>query len=135
MRKSPRGRPAYRVAISITRQEPKHEPLDRPSVRSSSPPPPPLSPCSSPFLYSFAYCWALARTARLKMMHTRLSRAQVRLLAEAFELNTAEVMFDELAVETWDQPADELVVWLSDRHEWHAEYSVFYLVYLKSLQQ
>ena len=67
-------------------------------------------------------------------MHLRLSREQLRVLAEAFELSTAEVMFDELGVETWDQPADELLAWLSERHGWRAEHAVFYLTSLKSLQ-
>jgi hypothetical protein len=64
-------------------------------------------------------------------MHPRLSDRDGLMLAGAYELQRPDVAADALVIETWQLPVDDLVVWLSRRHGWHAELSVSYLTALR----
>ena len=64
---------------------------------------------------------------------TRFSRPGIRLIAAAFGLPWREVLADLRAAVTWPRPADDLVVWLAERHGWKAEQSVLYLTALRRL--
>jgi hypothetical protein len=66
-------------------------------------------------------------------MHPHLSDRDGLTLARSYELNRQDVAADALVVETWNQPADELVVWLTRRHGWSGELSVSYLTALKTV--
>jgi hypothetical protein len=57
----------------------------------------------------------------------RLSERQVNIIAESFEMHPALVADDLGVIFSWQEPADELVVWLSARHRWRAECAVSYL--------
>ena len=62
------------------------------------------------------------------------SCARIRLTAEAYELPWREVVEDARVVWTWRSPFDDLVVWLSKRHQWNAETSVVYLAALRRIR-
>jgi len=66
-------------------------------------------------------------------MFPQLSDRDGLMIARSYELISQDVAADALVVETWQQPADELVVWLSRRHGWRADLSVSYLTTLKSV--
>jgi hypothetical protein len=54
-----------------------------------------------------------------------------RRIAHAFGFTVADVIVDAQQVIKWDDPADELLVWLEQRHHWQAS-SAF--VYLRALR-
>ena len=64
----------------------------------------------------------------------RFSRRMIRRVAATFELPWRDVVADARAASAWQAPADELVVWLSERHGWDAELSVLYLAALRGLR-
>ena len=64
-------------------------------------------------------------------MPARFSRGMIRLIAAAYELAWREVVADARVAWTWQAPADDLVVWLSERHGWDAELAVLYLAALR----
>jgi hypothetical protein len=64
----------------------------------------------------------------------RLTQRHIDIIAEAYELHRAVVVDDVGVVFTWDEPTDDLVAWLSQRHSWRAEMSVSYLTTLKTLR-
>ena len=66
-------------------------------------------------------------------MPARFSRDMIRIVAGAYELTWREVAADARAAWTWRAPADDLVVWLAERHGWNAELSVVYLTALRRL--
>ena len=59
-----------------------------------------------------------------------VTHEHAQVIAESFELAVVDVVADELAMQQWTQPTDDLVVWLADRHKWDAEYVVHYLTAL-----
>jgi hypothetical protein len=64
-------------------------------------------------------------------MHARLTPRSV---AVAFELDTQEVTADQLVIHASNEPADDLIDWLSRIHRWTAaEQSLSYLTMLKML--
>jgi hypothetical protein len=67
-------------------------------------------------------------------MHPRLTPHSAMIVASAYELDRQEVIADELIVERWNEPADDLVASLSRIHTWRAEQTVSYLALLKELQ-
>jgi len=68
-------------------------------------------------------------------MQARLSRHDVMVLAAAYELKRRDIIADERIAATWNEPADELVAWLSHRHGWRAELSVSYLTTMLQLER
>ena len=68
-------------------------------------------------------------------MLARLSRYDVMVLAVAYELKRRDILADERIAATWNEPADELVAWLSQRHGWCAELSVSYLTTMLQLER
>ena len=55
----------------------------------------------------------------------------VLILAEAYELDTAEVEQDVAVVQASPWSGLGLLVWLRDRHRWHASTCVYYLAALR----
>ena len=62
-----------------------------------------------------------------------MTHEQAQVIAESFELSIVDVMADELAMQQWTAPVDDLVVWLADRHRWDAEYAEYVVHYLTAL--
>jgi hypothetical protein len=60
-----------------------------------------------------------------------LSISIARRIAHAFGFTVADVQMDAQQVVRWDDPADELLVWMEQRYHWKAR-SAF--VYLRSLR-
>jgi hypothetical protein len=63
-----------------------------------------------------------------------LSEKDARVIGEAYEVEWHAVLYDAHVVQRWQQPADELLVWLCTRHRWQAEMAVFYLTALRSAE-
>jgi hypothetical protein len=57
------------------------------------------------------------------------------MIAAAFGVTWRDVVADARAAWTWEGKADDLVVWLSQRRAWDAEFSVMYLTALERVQQ
>jgi hypothetical protein len=57
------------------------------------------------------------------------------LLAAAYELKRRDIIADERTAARWNEPADELVAWLSQRHRWRADLSVSYLTTMLQLER
>ena len=68
-------------------------------------------------------------------MQGRLSRHDVMVLSVAYDLKRRDIIADERIAATWNEPADELVAWLSHRHGWRAELSVSYLTTMLQLER
>jgi hypothetical protein len=68
-------------------------------------------------------------------MQARLSRHDVMVLAAAYELKRRDIIADERTAARWNEPADELVAWLSQRHGWRADLSVSYLTTMLQLER
>jgi hypothetical protein len=66
-------------------------------------------------------------------MYPQLNDRDGLLLARSYDLNRYDVAADALVIETWRQPADDLVSWLSRRHGWRADVSVSYLTAIKQV--
>ena len=63
------------------------------------------------------------------------SRGRIRLIALAYELTWRDVIYDARVAWTWQSPMDDLVSWLSERHDWSAETSVLYLADLERIRR
>jgi hypothetical protein len=63
-----------------------------------------------------------------------LSPTAVNGLARAYDLTAQAVRDDVARVQRWNETADDLVVWLEQRHAWPAEMAVSYLTIIKRLQ-
>ena len=57
--------------------------------------------------------------------------SSVLILAEAYELTPAEVEYDVAVLQAYPWSGLELLVWLQDRHHWHASTCVYYLAALR----
>ncbi len=68
-------------------------------------------------------------------MQGRLSRHDVMVLSVAYDLKRRDIIADERIAATWNEPADELLAWLSQRHGWRAELSVSYLTTMLQLER
>jgi hypothetical protein len=86
----------------------------------------------------------LCRCARVRQREQRrwfkrglsrpLSERQIEIVAEAYEIHQAVVIDDVGVVFTWDEPTDDLVAWLSQRHSWRAKEAVSYLTVMEKLR-
>ena len=60
-----------------------------------------------------------------------ISDSVARQIASCFRLPVDEVVLDAQQVSTWSGPADELLVWLEQRHRWRARGALAYLLSLR----
>jgi hypothetical protein len=85
----------------------------------------------------------IARTARTTAPRRTASREHAsrlrphhrRILAEAYQLRSAEVSRDAARLQAWAQPWDELLASLCRRRGWPAELGIFYLAALRCALQ
>jgi len=55
----------------------------------------------------------------------------VTLLAEAFETGEQDVLRDVQIVLLWQEPLDDLIVWLCHQHTWRPDIAVNYLITIR----
>ena len=56
------------------------------------------------------------------------------IVGEACEVGRRELIRDARTAWTWQEPADDLVVYISREHGWHAELTVSYLTALQRVR-
>ena len=61
-----------------------------------------------------------------------ISDRAARQIASGFTVSVADVMLDAEQVAGWNDPADDLLVWLARRHGWTARGALAYLLSLRN---
>jgi hypothetical protein len=64
-----------------------------------------------------------------------ISDNAARQIASAFKMPVADVLLDASQVSAWTGVADDLLVWLEQRHRWSARGAVGYLLSLRRALQ
>ena len=67
----------------------------------------------------------------VRCMALELPARTVQILAEAYELNPDEIEHDVTVLHACPRSGVKLLVWLRDRHQWHASTCVYYLAALR----